>query len=106
MDHFHSSHLGSDRSVISSLPRRLSPLPRGGVEVYPPVVERGASVTLRTCRWHPPRPPSPLWRMSWRAWAVVLDVAKMVERQLTPEQVLEHQKLSSAFMCGSAKVQA
>ena len=76
------------------------------VEVYPPVVERGASVRVR-CRircpsiFHPPKS-----EVSFRALAVVLDAGKMAERGLMPEKVIEHRLVSLEFMCGGAKFEA
>ena len=41
-----------------------------------------------------------MWRVSFRALAVVLDSGKMAERELAPEKVIEHRRVSSDFMCG------
>ena len=105
MDPVHESCLVSDESAW------LQPLvyPGSGLlsmEVYPPVVERGASVKVRSrirCPsvFHPPKS-----QVSFRALAVVLDAGKMVEHGLTPDKAIEHRRVSLDFMCGSAKIEA
>ena len=117
MDSAHQSQLVSDESAWLQQPSvypgsRLPPLPskasRGmdRVEVYPRVVDRGASVKVRSrirCPsvFHPPKS-----QVSFKVWAVVLDAGKMVEHGLAPEKVIEHRRVSSDFMCGRAEFEA
>ena len=112
MDSVHESQLVSDawlQQPSVSPGAGLSPFPSkpsrgmGGVEVYPPVVERGASVKVRSRIRCPSVLQPPTWRVSFRALVVVLDAGKMAERGLVPENVIGHRQVSLNFMCGSAE---
>ena len=117
MDSVHQSQLVLDESAWLQQPSvypgsRLPPVPSklsrgmGRVEVYPPVVERGASVKVRSRIRYPSIFHPPKSEVSFRALAVVLDAGKMAERGLAIQRVIEQRRVSLDFMCGSTKFEA